>query len=783
MSKALALSRIFLRQKLYYIFISIAVILAISTIIGGIIASSISTSYMFIRISKEVPVHIVVTLDLSPAGTSVTDTDMVWEFLHNATIFAEKLANSPRISKVYTTIYMFLTTEFYKVYLIDRALGERKVEFGVTYTVISSLSSSDRISIVDGKIDGIGIGLRDLDSSIGHEVSIILVKDGKEITIYNNTLSFIFEQVNPLANISSSFFSSGPIVNIPEEKGIYVNVDGLREIINGSTPYLKTIMFTIVYDITVEKTAIPPQPEAISSVLNDIMYNEIVPIGKEVFSDRLFSIERTGFGPVVVTTGSSVRVDDFMLSMDLSSPLANIIGMLSFITSSQSVSVITGLALPILVSSWYLLTITTGLLAERMRRYIALAITRGVSGRQLRRVFLIVSMVVAIVAGLLALPLSYGLGYMMIGWIVGEPSKLYTPDLVFNYTTIAIAVIVSAILAFIALRRVSKYFRESTDLSILTRLFVPPIREPWNLGTGMKVLLLLSIFKYGLWLTGMTMFDLMNMATRTGNIVLVILVGILFPIDWFMSILAPYIITYVLVMSITHSEKALNFLAKHVTRLVSRDLSYSVANFILKGSTRLYRVSFVIALIIAVTTTYIGMSSSLGAWIGSFVEKIQEIGSSTGAPIFLLSALFEGQIASYRMTAYISIFLAVLGSIIITLVLLTDMDKELAVLRARGAGLRDLGRFVYGVVFTVLIMSISVGLLSGFIWLRGSLSSVSSGIGIGFLSENIPKPAMVFTLNDLLYLCIIFGILFLSPLVIIMFSQRYPVAEKLRSLV
>jgi len=133
---------------------------------------------------------------------------------------------------------------------------------------------------------------------------------------------------------------------------------------------------------------------------------------------------------------------------------------------------------------------------------------------------------------------------------------------------------------------------------------------------------------------------------------------------------------------------------------------------------------------------------------------------------------------------YYGLVLALLSSILMALVLTKDLDKEMIMLRARGAGIKDLLRLVYGVLFTVVSISLVVGFVSGIIWLKGGIDGINSGLRAAPIAFNetsnveIPYVTIVFNTYDLGYIIAIVTLLLLIPLIIIFLRISKPIAGK-----
>ena len=196
----------------------------------------------------------------------------------------------------------------------------------------------------------------------------------------------------------------------------------------------------------------------------------------------------------------------------------------------------------------------------------------------------------------------------------------YEPPLTDPFIIIT-AAIITVLLILLVFRRSRKYLDvEAGELSFITRVFIPAEKTIWKPGTLLTILLIISIIECGIWITGFTVADLIRKAIESGNMGLLIVLSICSIIDSLATYIAPFIVTYFLVQYITHSEKILNLFSTIVTRVIFNNLSDSIKELILRGSSRSYNVSFVIALVFAVSLNYLGMSSGLETWFPDLKE-------------------------------------------------------------------------------------------------------------------------------------------------------------------
>lgn len=805
MYKIALLLKMFLRNKARYGFVAFTIILVLASILGGMAASSASSSYIAVKLSEKIPVHIVMSYAASLYIEDVgrNGVGLALDFIDNATDIHGLIENLPsgRVDAVSTLIsvkiglYPGKRGAHVSMYInsTDNRWGSTIEDVFEAAATVGARSR--RIRVVAGEMGkGDGVSLMDIRGNISVEetpgtryiVSYRIAEDNRTLAqgvLAQGPVGYVFLIQNPLSNISSA-----TLIPIPTDSASYyirpdivTGLDSLREIlrrVEGIGDVDASIYITVVHDIVLDPRILPLSSiDAARTVIHDVM-DEIASTVSEKHGDIIHLEKQQGF--FIVPERYSGAINASWTSgeepVNLYSPLADILATISLVTTLQSTVTIAGLSLPVMVAAWYLLTIISSLIADWGRRSIALLVTRGESLKSAYRYFLLSIIVAALIGAAAALPFAWATGDLLVSQMF--PGLRLGPETVFNAPVAVAAALFSALLAYFAVNRVKKIFSElGESLSQLTQIYIPPIREEWRPGTFMKLLFILSIFKYTLWALGLTATDLIAYASRI-HFILVVLVIIYIPIDFFMTLLAPFVATYFITMYITHSEKILDTISRAIGGLVSGELSFTVKSFIMRGSTRLYRISFVIALIIAVALDYMGTATSLEAWYPRMQEWIEQRGR--GDPMFfILQLTAKANVAAYRAIAYYSVLIAVLSSIMLTLILVRDMDRELAALRARGAGPRHIIRFVYGVVFTVIAISSVIGAVSGLIWMRGGLRGMSQGFFMAPAAD-MPRPDMVFTPLDAAYAALILASMFTAPLIVLYMDTRRPVAEKLR---
>ncbi len=786
---------VFYRLKSHYLIALITLIITIVSIVGTFIVLANTNNYIIYETTKEIPIHI--TLNLRFSANDKNALTKTIDYMKN---FIEELRKQPEVNK----LSMF--PRFYIMGYLDL-----KVSMSNESNIVEGMASFStlygetiRFNITDGIIEEnkIGVEQRLLESfglEIGDHISIEIIDRIRNHTILelkNLEIGYAYALKEYKKGYGpGSFGIGGPFTSPTLLPNFIVNESILKEIIKTvcSVPYVVSaeesskMYIDYVLDMVLsEKYLVLYNPDLAYQLIDEFIDDKLSSISENVFGKDIIP-EKTSFFFIVNRNFKTIELSfensTINLVSDIDSPIQDTISSLKSIMQFQMTSILITASLPIFIGSWYLMEVVASIVIYGLRRHLALLMTRGVSSDSLKKHYMVLLVFIGLIAVIISLPLINLTSKLFTTMILGR--VFYEPPLTDPFIIIT-AAIIAVLLILLVLRKSRKYLDiEAGELSFVTRVFIPAEKTIWKPGTLLTILLIISIIKYGMWITGFTVADFIRKAIETGNMGLLIALSIYSIIDSLATYIAPFIVTYFLVQYITHSEKILNVFSTIVTRIVSGNLSDSVKELILRGSSRLYNVSFVIALVFAVSLNYLGMSSSLETWFPDLKEFLINV---YGEYSTIQQFSYQGMIYTNKLMVYYGLVLALLSSILMALVLTKDLDKEMIILRARGAGIKDLLRLVYGVLFTVVSISLVVGFVSGIIWLKGGIDGINSSMRAAPIAFNetsnveIPYVTIVFSIYDLGYIIAIVTLLLLIPLIIIFLRISKPIAEKLRTI-
>ncbi len=771
----------FIRYKTPYIFTAIAILLISSSIIGVFAASSAASTYAILKISKKIPVHTYLYMEIrSVKEFYVGELDKIINIIiYNLTRYIDSLKQDNRIETMNTTIIFSLTFEEDRVYLVDKKLNiSSKIE---SLIILTSLSNTSTILPYR---EGLGIDKKfyPKTNTTPRNNEILINTSSWEISL--GKISYVYRF------IGRKQYTPFNIASVPRPY-IALDPNSLYKVIDKFKQLSINIRFKadLFVEIGLNKEIIPINSiDAAKSIVNDVMrsmnnyvrdtYGEKYYINStEFFKTFLF------FTKTLVTRTWNTTIDGVVLkgTTAIDSPLITLLDTMSGMQLMQTTGLTIELTIPIFISTWYLLIITSTLVADRLRRGIALLLIRGADKNTLFSNMILSKIIVAIISGLFSLPLSYLLANYLLS--IEYPEISVSMNVFINPVTLIMTVVLAFFLAFFTSRRVAKYFSEKEfseeSLYNLTQLYVKPPIEHWRPGMFITLMFILGVINYTLNFFNISSSDLITFASRHGAAAIVIVLIYLI-LNSILRLFYPAIITYFLVMYITHSPSILGVFTYIVSLLTGRRFRVLIRNFVLRSFTRVLRVAFIIALVIASSITYIGLYDSLENWIPRYQKYLEEnMASNIGQRIGIVSiilATMRSNIISYRIMSYYGVFLAFSSTILLSIILVTEIKYELTVLRARGSSRSDLIRFIYGSLLTLLLIGIFSGLLSGYIWLRSSIVEVSGGT----ITNNAPQPTMIVSYNTISFIVVVLATLLILPMITILLETRKPVVKGLR---
>ncbi len=797
MSKTLLVMKMIARTRVYLLIVVLSLLVIIMGIIGSIIISANTVNYASIKLGERVRDHVKLSFRVEPSSYNIYK-----EFDNNITNYIDRILKHDEIHNIslIKTLSISIPGILVGINISDINVSIRLLQ-GLN-TIGSVVYSSDRIvfqgvsggsAYIDKDFIRENISIKEV---IGKKLLLKIVDQVRKEEVYQleTSLDGVFDVIQD--NISTQNMFSMVSTGFELERiALFVSLDSFDSIVKELLERygglyredgFGRIELDYIVSIRLKENYIPLyDPDLALRTIDEFIDNVV---DKEALRTLGYSIKpkTTTFLFFTIHSSTSIHVsresEELMGSVDLRSPLKDVITASKGLGQAQMAQqVVFSVVIPLFIGSWFLLSTTSTLLIDYLRRGIALLYTRGVSIDLIKSSYILLLVVAIIITSLVAVPLGVYAGNYIASLMY---SRLYAKVFPTDLTLYIVSLIIASITIALLFRSISKLFKKTKfDLTLVTRIYAPTPREEWKPSTLLIVFTILSTVKYAMWIAGVTVADLMLYASRSGNMGLVIAVVIYAILDLILRIIAPYVITYFIVMYITHSERILGFLSKTLSRIVSGKYYNEVSQIISKGSSRLYKASFIIALVLAIAFQYIGLSSSYSEWYPGVKEFYQQL---LGSYALLMEYIMEGNLYAFKSVVLYGVALAVLSSILVAIVMTRDLEKELVVLRARGGGKKDIIRILYGVIFTLVVLSMIVGFIAGGIWLRGSLivsySSLKTAIqGTGLkTNQTIPEPSIVFKPVDIAYIVLIISILLILPLLSILYWFRKPVVEKIR---
>jgi len=779
--KYLALLKAYMRLKIPYIFTFITILLVVSIIFGSFLTINASITYTSLELAKKKPVHVYFAIVMNSQEHVRIDEirKFVKDIINKTRNIALELSKTSKYSDVNYTLAFTITC-------VDGGFLFKHGEHEYNTSMISFIYAPNGTLWITPWRNVTGIN-RNIVSDLGitnfpAQIEVLQTVDqSSRIKVSRLNILFNFTYSRSLLG----FNVSGALGAPPVEPMFHLTSNDLENLLENLSKASKYgISASIAVEARFEPNALPLSSIDLTVAIIRKSIDEMRNITVKYLGE-IAEVEQSEvmFGPVTIVSSMmhwNTRLDGIMFSglTVYRSPLLDLINTMRMYQMFQSSFTVAMMSLPILVASWYMLTITGSLVADKMRRGIALMVVRGAPLRQTLTGLSLSKIIIAIIAGLVSVPLSCFVASFFIS-LEFEQNIIDQSFMTDIYPYIA-AIISSLILIYLAVRRSSKYFAEKEykekGLAYLTQIYIPPLREEWKPGLLLKILFILGLVDYATWTLGVSRVEIFEYASKLGTFA-VILAIVYLAISSFTRIISPIVVPYYIVMFVTHNDRILSFFTNTASVATGGRLKEIIKEFILKSSARIYRISFIISLILAVMISYLGLASSMEEW---FKSSNLESMIASNEPTMLAYLTIKATIMSYRVTAYYSILLAFAASILLPTVLVTDLKYELAILRARGASIKDMLRFVYGVIVAIILVGLTVGVLSGLVWLQGSLTSMKEGFSQITGLEHLPS--MFFYFNDIVAIIVSILLIMLVPVSIIILDLRKPVAERLRKI-
>ncbi len=509
-----------------------------------------------------------------------------------------------------------------------------------------------------------------------------------------------------------------------------------------------------------------------------ILAPESIVEASQAYSEKVFNVLREFFGEdfvegvssrvFIVTAFKTIKFNykDLNVQVHVSNVDHVLAGSLSAFSGASILvtAFLFSLTLPVIVTSWILARSVGELIAYSIRRSITLSLIRGLSLRSLTLGFLALSLtmsLIAIVVSILTLRVFIELtSHLVMG------RAYYVPPLVDPvYILIALGIALSLIV--LVYLKVKGVLRGYTDLTQASRLYVTVEGGVWKPSTSLTILFMLSMFKYILWITGVSSGDLVRRASEIHPILLV-LAFFYAIIDFFVGFVAPVVVPYY----VTSTLLSIEGFNRRVSRVVAGVISGSWGDLVSAATLRISPRFTTLTASIAITLSFVVASAIIRASILSWYDansnalKARTDLGSVFFNVMALSMSFYSIIAFTLLSGFILV-----SSIIVGYSLFKGLERELAVLRIRGAPLRDLIIFTYPQVLTSVVVAILIAPL-GIISAKGFIETFNSVFSGALVARQLTQPTLTIDATGLLVVVLAVLLCLLTPLILVTYMSR-----------
>jgi len=773
--------KLFMRYRTPYIFSSIALLIIISSIFGVFVSTTASSTYVMIQISRQLPIHVYLRFKVNAEEPMSYDgfRTLSLSIIDNLTRYVDELYRDRRVNEINASVLFTIRFEDSILSINDPDQNvSRQINF---INILLLLTNSSTIHPVK---QGIGVYVKLFDKGIVSENDRLVIN----ITGFNRMIEVDLGKINYVYNyIGYGVYGLGSMMELPPP---HLSMD--RSTFNRflETIYRYDLSIRLGYialaEVGLRRDLFPStNSQIIRNIVEDVMnnMNRLVKIhyGDEIGINSTRIVRTFFFTHTVDTSVWKIYVNDIPLDGEtiIDSPIIYLIDMLSSFQTIQSSALTIELVLPIFISTWFFLITVGVLVADKMRRDLALVSIRGGGYEKMFRSFMFSELIILLITGLTSLPVSYVLSKHIVS--IEFPEMVLSSELFFNTVSIVLVTALSILLTLFSSRRVKKYFGEvefeKKSLYILTQHYVEPPRENWKPSMFLTILFIMACIYYLLYLLGFRTVDLINMASKT-HVLVLILVVLYSVINSLLSLFYPAIVTYFIVMLITNNDFILKFFSTIVSFFVGHRFRTVIKDFVSIGLTRSYRVGFIIALIVSSLVAYLGIHDSLVNWLPVYREyMLRSVNVPSPNIIYLLINILESSILSYRLITIYSSLFAIISTVLLSIMLVHDIEHEIVVLSARGSSIRDLVRFMYGALSTIILIGVSVGLIGGLLWLRSSVLEITP------FNTDLPTPQIVLSNHSIIFILTTISIIFLTPLLTLLFMTRFKVSDRLRNVI
>lgn len=209
--------------------------------------------------------------------------------------------------------------------------------------------------------------------------------------------------------------------------------------------------------------------------------------------------------------------------------------LLSFQSDSMNIKLqFTLVSLPIFFMAWYMGTTVSNVSFNLRRREIGLLLTKGFSRGQILRIFLTETLLIGLAGGLLGVFLGFLLNPIFTQF---NADTLFNPHIISPYTmilTVAFGIIIAFLSSFSSARKASQLATVDALREYLPLEEMKPYKKRWP-----WVAFILGTYKIIVFILGINMVTALSGVVRTGNFILILLLGILVSIDYILNYIGP----------------------------------------------------------------------------------------------------------------------------------------------------------------------------------------------------------------------------------------------------
>jgi putative ABC transport system permease protein len=263
------------------------------------------------------------------------------------------------------------------------------------------------------------------------------------------------------------------------------------------------------------------------------------------------------------------------------------------------------ISLPIFFMAWYMGTTVSDVSFNLRRREVGLLLTKGFSRGQISRTFLIETLLIGFVGGLIG---------VFLGFLLNPLFTQFNQEAFFNLNlispfTVAFTVIFGIIMAVLSTFKSAKKASQLPTVDAL-REYLPteaekPFRKRWPL-----LALILGTYKIGVFISGVDMnLMLSRIMFSSGNFILVLLIGIFIIIDAILNYIGPLLFFWGFTKMFIQGSLEFQKLTVRAAKFLG-ELGVLATKNVGRNPARSAAIAFLIALIVGYSVQVIGQLSS-----------------------------------------------------------------------------------------------------------------------------------------------------------------------------